>query len=73
MERAAVLGMNFVGQILICVSGAVVHRIGGATFLGIGKLGEAIISLTSPFVIHTHVYLFMAHRLVLGLFEVIVI
>ena len=73
MERGVVLGMNSLGQILACFSGVAVHRIGGAAYVGIGKLGEAIISLTSPFMIHTHLYLFVMHRLILGLFEVILV
>ena len=62
--------MNSGGQMLAALSGAVVHKIGGVTFLGIGKVGEAIVCLTSPFIINTHVNFFIAHRFVLGIFEV---
>ena len=72
MERGLVLGMNPVGQIVAsCFSGLLIHKFGGATFLGIGKLGEAMISFSSPFMINLGVHLFVVHRFVLGLFEVI--
>ena len=52
-------------------SGALVHKIGGATFLSVGKLGEAILTLASPYVMRIHLYLFLVLRLALGIFEVI--
>ena len=59
------------GHILACLSGLLVHRIGGASYLGVGKLGEAIITFTSPFVMDINVNLFIGHRFALGIFEVI--
>lgn len=70
MEKGLVLGINSVGTLLACLSGVIVHEIGGAALLGIGKVGEAIISLTSPFMINVNVNVFIAYRFVLGLFEV---
>ena len=70
MERGLVLGMNSLGQIGACFSGLLIPKFGGATFMAVGKLGEAIISLTSPFIMHCGVYPFVAHRFLLGLFEV---
>jgi hypothetical protein len=69
-ERGLVLGANAIGQIFSCLSGIVIHRIGGATFLGVGKLGEAILSLMAPLLIKTNVHLIIANRFILGLFEV---
>lgn len=69
-ERGLLLGINYVGQIFACLSGIVVHKIGGATYLGVGMLGEAILFLISPLLIRFHVYAIMADRFVLGLFEV---
>lgn len=73
MEIGLILGMNSIGQVVACTSGVGINKIGGAVFLGIGKLGEAIISFTSPKVMDLNSYLFMAHRFALGLFEVIIV
>lgn len=63
--------MNSVGHLGACCVGFFgIHWIGGATFVGVGNLGKAIICLTFPVVISTKMYPLIAHSLTFGFFQV---
>lgn len=65
-----IIGMDPVGTMLTFFTGTVIHKTGGVTFYAVGKLGEAILALIAPLMIETHLYLFMANKLMCGFFEV---
>ena len=70
-EKSLLLGMNNIGMMIAAsLSGVVVHEIGGVTLLSVSKFGEALVTLSSPFVANINVYLFVSLRFFLGIFEV---
>ena len=62
--------MDALGHILAGIFGTMVNKPAGGTFRSISGIMEAVISLTTPFAINAHLYLFAANRLALGFFAV---
>lgn len=65
------LSSFFYGYILTQLPGGwLAARIGGNKVFGVGIAATAFLTLITPFLAHTNVYLFLAVRVVEGIFEV---
>lgn len=69
-EKSVILSMDALGHIFTGFCGTAINKIGGATSLNVITMLQAAVALAAPFMLNTHLYLFLANRLVAGFLEV---
>lgn len=68
--KGFIISIFSIGYIFGPIGGALCLKLGAVTTFGISVGGTAILTILTPFLIRAHLFIYLAARLVEGVFEV---